>query len=75
MDVLEARILEQLRNLRAGTTMCPGRLAVNLGLRLAQLRPTFLTMARDGRICILQKGRAADPDGLKGPFRVAPPRS
>ncbi len=70
---LETRILDQLRTLRTGTTMCPGRLSVNLGSRLAQVRPTLEAMARAGRIVILQKGRVADPDRLKGPFRVAPP--
>ena len=72
-DALETRILEQLQTLRAGTTMCPGRLSVNLGSRLAQLRPTFVAMARQGRLRLLQKGRPVDdPDHLKGPFRVAP---
>lgn len=69
---LETRILDQLRTLRAGTTMCPGRLSVNLGSRLAQVRPTIEAMARAGRLVVLQKGRVVDPDGLKGPFRVAP---
>ena len=72
-DALEARILDQLRTLRPGTTMCPGRLSVNLGSRLALLRSTFLDMARAGRLVIRQQGRVADPDRLKGPFRVAPP--
>ena len=72
-DALETRILEQLRTLRAGTTMCPGRLSVNLGSRLALLRPTFQAMARQGRLRLLQKGKVvADPDRIKGPFRVAP---
>ncbi len=75
MASLEDRILERLRGLRAGTTMCPGRLSVDLGSRLAQLRPTFMKMARAGRIAILQRGHVADPDRLKGPFRVAMPRS
>ena len=53
--------------------MCPGRLSVNLGSRLAQLRPTFQAMARQGRLRLLQKGRVVDdPDHIRGPFRVAP---
>ena len=72
-DALETRILDQLRTLRAGTTMCPGRLSVNLGSRLAQLRPTFQAMARQGRLRLLQKGKVVDdPDHIKGTFRVAP---
>ncbi len=70
---MEARILERLRKLRAGTTMCPGRLSVDLGSRLTELRATYLTMAREGRIEISQRGHPADPDQLKGPFRVALP--
>lgn len=73
-NALETRILDQLRTLRAGTTMCPGKLSVNLGFRLPQLRATLQTMAREGRIAILQRGRVVAPDGFKGPFRVAPPR-
>ena len=73
MDALEARILEQVRGLRAGTTMCPGRLSVNLGTRLPQLRDTLRRMARAGQIVFSQKGRGVDPDDFKGPFRVALP--
>ena len=70
---LENRILEELRKLRAGTTMCPGKLSVNLGARLAQLRSTFETMARAGQVVLSQKGRAVDPAEIKGPFRIAAP--
>ena len=70
---LETRIVERLSNLRAGTTLCPGKLSVELGSRLALLRPTFLTMAAEGRIVILQGGKTAELERLKGPFRVALP--
>ena len=71
-DAIEDRILERVRRLRAGTTMCPGRLSKDLGFRLADLRDTYLALASVGRLGIRQKGRPADPKTLRGPFRVGP---
>lgn len=48
-DSLEDRILERVRHLRPGTTMCPGRLSKNLGFKLADLRATYLALAAAGR--------------------------
>ena len=71
-DAIEDRILERVRRLRAGTTMCPGRLSKDLGFRLADLRDTYLALASVGRLGIRQKGQPADPKTLRGPFRVGP---
>ena len=71
-EAVETRILEELSRLRAGTTMCPGKLSVNLGSRLAEMRPVYESMARAGRVVLMQKGRMVDPAQIKGPFRIAP---
>ena len=69
-NAIEDRILERVRGLRAGTTMCPGRLSKDLGFKLADLRATYVALANAGRLCVRQKGRLADPNTLRGPFRV-----
>ena len=66
------RILECVRGLREGTTICPGRLARDLGFRLADLRATYVELANAGHLCISQRGRPVDPNTLKGPFRLGP---
>ncbi|MFM8357235.1 MAG: DUF3253 domain-containing protein [Verrucomicrobiota bacterium] len=65
-------ILAALARLRPGTTLCPGRLARDLGTTLAQLRPELGRLALAGRIAIWQRGRPAAWTSLRGPFRVAP---
>jgi len=69
---IEHRILARIHALRAGTTMCPGRLSKGLGSKLADLRATYIALAHAGRLSISQKGRPANPDTLRGPFRVGP---
>ncbi len=71
-DAIEDRILERVRGLRAGTTMCPGRLSRDLGFKLADLRSIYVALANAGRLCIRQHGHPANPETLRGPFRVAP---
>ena len=66
-------IVKRVRTLRAGTTMCPGRLSRDLGSRLAAVRPILRALADDGKISVWQKGRRADLGTLRGPFRVGPP--
>ena len=72
-DAIEDQIVKRVRTLRAGTTMCPGRLSRDLGFKLADLRETYVALAYAGRIAIRQKGRLADPKYLRGPFRIGPP--
>ena len=71
-DTIEDRILDRVRGLRAGTTVCPGRLSKDLGFKLADLHATYIALANAGRLCIRQKGQHADPNKLRGPFRVGP---
>ena len=72
-DILEDRILERVRSLRPGTTMCPGRLSKDLGFKLADLRATYLALAEAGRLSIRQRGCSANLRDLRGPFRIGPP--
>ena len=71
-NTIEDRILERMRGLRTGTTMCPGRLSRDLGGKLSDLRAIYVALAKSGRLRILQKGQRANPDTLRGPFRVGP---
>lgn len=64
-------ILAPLAALRAGATMCPGELARRLGTSQAELRPTLVALAAEGRINITQRGAPADLRTLRGPYRVA----
>ena len=40
---------------------------------LPQVRATAVGLARQGRLVILRKGRPADPDALKGVYRLRLP--
>jgi hypothetical protein len=40
---------------------------------LPQVRATAVGLARQGRVVITRKGRPADPDALKGVYRVRLP--
>ena len=71
-NAIEDRILERIRGLRAGTTMCPGRLSRDLGGKLSDLRATYVSLANAGCLRISQRGRPANPNTLRGPFRVGP---
>lgn len=73
LDTLEDRILDRVRRLRPGTTMCPGRLSKDLGFKLADLRITYFALAVAGRVSIRQHGCPADLRDLRGPFRIGPP--
>ncbi len=70
---IKDRILERVRGLRPGTTMCPGRLSKDLGFKLADLRATYLALAAEGRLSIRQHGQPAHLRTLRGPFRIGPP--
>lgn len=66
------QILAALARLRPGTTLCPGRLARDLGTTLAQLRPELGRLALAGRLAVWQRGQPAAWTGLRGPFRLGP---
>jgi hypothetical protein len=63
--------MDRLKQLRAGTTMCPGRLARDCGTTLREARGEIFELAKAGKIALSQRGEEVAPDGeLKGPFRV-----
>lgn len=66
------QILQVMARLRPGTTICPGKLARDLGTTLAQLRPELGRLAETGLLSVWQRGRPAAWTGLRGPFRVGP---
>jgi len=71
--VLRKKLMERLARLRAGTTMCPGRLARDCGTTLREARGEILALAAAGEIVLSQRGKnVAANDELKGPFRVRP---
>jgi DNA-binding transcriptional ArsR family regulator len=68
---MKAAVREILDTLQAGTTMCPGKLARQLGVTQATLRPTLVALAEEGAVVITQRGEPADLRTLRGPYRVA----
>jgi hypothetical protein len=68
---LRAAVLARLARLPPGATTCPGRVARDVGRRLAELRPLLAALAAEGRLAVYQRGRPAALAGLRGPFRVA----
>jgi Protein of unknown function (DUF3253) len=72
-EVLRRFVLARLTELRAGTTMCPGRLARDAGTRLPSLRPLLEAMQREGQVRVTQGGVEVDLDRARGPFRVSLP--
>ncbi len=70
MSDLRERLLERLRHLRPGTTMCPGQLARDCGSTLAAARSTMMALADSNQIIVSQRGKTVAPNSIKGPFRV-----
>jgi hypothetical protein len=71
MSTVRKKLRERLARLRAGTTMCPGRLARDCGTTLREARGEILQLAADGEIVVSQGGKEVAPEReVKGPFRV-----
>ncbi|WP_265499389.1 DUF3253 domain-containing protein [Paracoccus beibuensis] len=73
---LRGTILAQVDALRPGTTCCPSRIARNIAADwrplMGPLRAAALSLAAEGRICVLQNGTDAGPDP-RGPIRLGRP--
>ena len=67
---MQRRLLGQLKSVREGATMCPGKLSRECGSTLAQTRPDLLALAHAGKVLLSQGGHAVKGDVIKGPFRV-----
>ncbi len=71
MTALRGKLLDRLKRLRAGTTMCPGRLARDCGTTLREARGEMMALAKAGEIAVSQRAKDIAPDReVKGPFRV-----
>ncbi len=75
---IEAAVLDLLARRDAGKSICPSEAAKAVdpeGWRrlMPQVRATAVGLARAGRLEITRKGRPADPDTLKGVYRLRLP--
>jgi hypothetical protein len=75
---VEAAILALLAELAPGKSVSPEAVARALDAegwrrRLPQVRSAAIGMARQGRLVITRHGKPADPDTLKGVYRLRPP--
>ena len=75
---LETAIFDLLARRAPGASICPSEAARAVdpeGWRrlMGQVRATAVGLARLGRLEITRKGRPADPDALKGVYRLRLP--
>ena len=75
---IEDAIFALLAEREPGKTISPeeaARAVDNDGWRrlLPQVRATAIGLARQGRLVVTRKGRPADPDALKGVYRLRLP--
>jgi len=77
-DSIEAVLLAALAELAPGKSVSPEAVARAVDpegwrRRLPQVRATAVGLARQGRVVILRHGKPADPDTLKGVYRLRAP--
>ena len=75
---IEAAVFDLLGRREPGRSICPSEAARAVdpeGWRrlMPQVRATAVGLARAGRLEITRKGRVADPDALKGVYRLRLP--
>jgi hypothetical protein len=72
---LQDLIIELLARVRPGASICPSEVARALAgdgdwrRWMEAVRQVAGRLQRDGRVVITQKGRAVDPDAIRGPIR------
>jgi hypothetical protein len=77
-EAIEQAILELVARRGEGKTICPSEAARALGGHqpegwgplMKPVRAAAVRLAKQGRIAILRKGRAVDPDDFKGVYRL-----
>lgn len=74
--VLEQAILDRLRALPRTSSICPSEIArqqfpARWREHLEDVRSAARRLAAEGRIVVLQKGRAIDAAAMRGPVRLA----
>jgi hypothetical protein len=78
---LEETILALIAARGPGKTICPSEAARAVGgphpdgwgKLMKPVRAAAVRLARQGRLAILRKGRAVDPEDFKGVYRLGPP--
>lgn len=73
MTPLQRKILNQVRKIRPGTTLCAGQLSRKCDTTLANARRDLIQLALDKKITLRQRNLPiAHPCEIRGPFRVGP---
>ena len=75
---LEAAIFDLLAQRGPGKSICPSEAARAVDAQgwrrlMGEVRATAVGLARAGRLELTRKGRPADPDALKGVYRLRLP--
>ncbi len=78
---IEETMLRLVAERGAGKTICPSEVARALGgphpdgwgPLMQPVRRVAVRLAHEGRVAILRKGRAVDPDDFRGIYRLALP--
>jgi hypothetical protein len=83
IDQIDKIILELLGERGAGKSICPSEAARRMAEReghperwrawLKLTRATALSMAKDGRVVVLQRGERIDPETARGAIRLRLP--
>jgi hypothetical protein len=79
---IEQTLLALVEARGPGKTLCPSEVARAVGgphpdgwgPLMQPVRRVAVSLAREGRIAILRKGRPVDPDDFKGVYRLSLPR-
>lgn len=77
-DELERAILALLAERAEGVTVCPSEVARRVAGRdeadwrplMESVRAAAARLAAQGRVAVLQRGRAVDPGAARGPIRL-----
>ena len=81
-EAIEETILRLVAERGAGKTICPSEAARALGgphpdgwgPLMKPVRAASVRLAHQGKLSILRKGRAVDPDDFRGVYRLALPQ-
>lgn len=82
-DAIEETMLRMVAERGAGKTVCPSEIARALAgpqpedwsPLMQPVRRVAVRLTKAGRLAILRKGRAADPDDFRGIYRLGLPEA
>ena len=77
-QLIEDTLLGLLSQVRKDESISPNDVAKALGIEnwqreLPKVRAVVISLARQGRLDILRKGKQVEPEGLKGIYRLKLP--